>query len=309
VTRRPRLSVVTGAFSYTGSHIATQLLAGGERVRTLSRRPEPGHPLSGRVEHGTLQFSDVGRLRADLRGADTLYNTYWIRFPRDGVTWDDVLANTRTLLGAAREAGVRRVVHLSVTGADERSPLPYYRAKALAERAVREAGLASHAIVRPTLVFGRGDILVTNIAWLLRRLPVLVLPAGGAYRLQPVAVEDVAALAIALGRRGDDVTRDAAGPETMTFAALIRAVRAATGARCRLARAPAGAALALSAVAGRVLGDVLVTRDELAGVMAGLLVSREPPAGRRRLAGFLASEGEALGRAFVSERRRNWPAS
>ena len=300
------LSVVTGAFSYTGSHIAARLLADGERVRTLSRRPDPAHPLSARVEPGTLQFADRDRLRDDLRGATTLYNTYWIRFPRGATTWDDVLDNTRTLLRAAAEAGVRRVVHLSVTGADERSPLPYYRSKALAERAVREAGLPSHAIARPTLVFARGDVLLNNIAWLLRRLPVFVIPGDGGYRVQPVAAEDVAELAIALGRRDDDATVDAAGPDALAFAELVALVRAATGARCRLVHAPPRAALALAGAAGAVRGDTLVTRDELAGAMAELLVSSQPPAGRRRIAHWLAADGPALGRAFVSERDRNW---
>jgi uncharacterized protein YbjT (DUF2867 family) len=303
------VSVVTGAFSYTGSHIAARLLADGERVRTLSRRPDPAHPLSARVEAGTLQFADAGRLRADLAGATTLYNTYWIRFPRGDVTWDDVVANTRTLLRAAAAAGVRRVVHVSVTGARADSPLPYYRHKAIAERAVREAGTASHAILRPTLVFGRGDILVNNIAWLLRRLPVFVIPGAGGYRLAPVAVEDVAELAVGLGRRDDDVAVDAAGPDTLSFAALVRLVRAAVGARCRLVHAPPRVALALAAAAGALRGDALVTRDELAGVMAELLVSAGPPAGRRRLGEWLAAEGPALGRSFVSERERNWPGS
>jgi NADH dehydrogenase len=136
------VSVVTGAFSFTRSPNAARLLADGERVRTLSRRPDPAHPLSARVEPGTLQFADADRLRADLAGATTLYNTYWIRFPRGAVTWDHVLANTRALLRAAAEAGVRRVVHLSVTGAREDAPLAYYRHKAIAERAVRERNWA-----------------------------------------------------------------------------------------------------------------------------------------------------------------------
>ena len=300
------VSVVTGAFSYTGSHIAARLLADGERVRTLSRRPATTHPLSARVEYGALQFADPDRLRADLRGATTLYNTYWIRFPRGATTWDDVLRNTRVLLRAAAEAGVRRVVHVSVTGAREDSPLPYYAFKARAERAVREAGLESHAILRPTLVFARGDVLLNNVAWLLRRLPVFVIPGTGAYRVQPVAAEDVAELAVALGRHEADTTADAAGPDALAFAALVRMVRAATGARCRLVHAPPRVALALAGAAGVVRGDALVTGDELAGVMAELLVSADPPAGRRRLGEWLAAEGPALGRVFVSERDRNW---
>jgi NAD(P)-dependent dehydrogenase (short-subunit alcohol dehydrogenase family) len=109
------LSVVTGAFSYTGSHIAARLLDDGERERTLSRRPDPAHPLAAHVAPGTLQFADCDRLRADLRGATTLYNTYWIRFPRGDTTWDDVLVNTRArvmaelLVSSQPPAGRRRI--------------------------------------------------------------------------------------------------------------------------------------------------------------------------------------------------------
>jgi NADH dehydrogenase len=298
------MHVVTGAFSYTGSYVARELLSRGEAVKTLSRAPDPAHPLSPSVVFGQLHF-DEAALADELRGAATLYNTYWVRFEARGVTWATVLANTRVLLRAARIAGVRRVVHFSVSNASEDSPYPYFRAKAAAEREVRNSGL-SHAVVRPTLIVGRDDVLLNNIAWGLRRLPLFLVPGDGRYRVQPVTVEDLARLAVDLGQGTDDMTRDAAGPDAVPFDELVDAIRETIGARCPIVRAPMPLALLAARTAGRILGDVVVTRDELRALRDELLVSREPPAGATGFYDWLAANGDALGRAFVAEFRRNW---
>jgi len=299
------MDVVTGAFSYTGSFIARRLLQSGGRVRTLSRAPDPEHPLAPEVEFARLDFSRPDELTHALRGAQTLYNTYWIRFPRGRQTFDDAVANTKTLLEAAARAGVQRVVHVSVSNPSADSPLPYYRAKAAAEDVVRSSGI-SHAIVRPTLVFGRGDILVNNIAWTLRRLPLFVVPGDGNYRVQPVAAEDVAELAVELGAATVDAVRDAAGPDVLEFNDFVSLIDAAVGGRARIAHLPVRVAVPLSRVAGLLLRDVPLTRDEVWGLELGLLVSSEPPAARRRLSDFVSENADALGRAYVSELARNF---
>jgi NADH dehydrogenase len=295
-------NVVTGVFSYTGGAIARRLLDAGESVTTLSRRPEPDHPLAPSAAFERLQFDDPDALVASLRGARVLYNTYWIRFPRGAVTWDTVLANTRTLLEAARAAGVERVVQVSVSNASEDSPFCYFRAKALAERALRESGLP-HAIVRPTLVFGAGDLLVNDIAWVLRRFPFFPVPSDAAYPIQPVSLEDVAELAVT-ARDGTCV--DAAGPDMLPFERLVRLVRAAVGSRSTVVRGPRAVPLALARVVGHAFRDVLVTPAELDAIRAGLLVSSQEPTGSARFEDWLARDAELLGRSFVSERKRNW---
>ena len=299
------VNVVTGVFSYTGGYIARELLARGERVRTLSRRPEPGHPLAAEVALGTLQFDDEAALARDLEGAVTLYNTYWIRFPRGAVTWEDVVGNTRVLLRAARAAGVTRVVQFSVANASETSPYGYFRAKARAERALRESGI-SYAVVRPTLIFGRGEFLLENIAWALRRFPFFLVPGGEGFRVQPVSATEVARLAVELAGRRDDVVADAAGPVVYTLSELVGAVRGAVGATSRLVRCPAGLVLAAARLGELALGDVLVTREELGALRSNLLTSNAPAVGTAHLEDWLAAEAERLGRAFASERRRNW---
>ena len=296
----PELAVVTGAFSFTGSFVAERLLAVGVAVRTLSRRDDPSHPLHGRVELAPLQFADEAALVESLRGARTLYNTYWIRFEHGGSTFDRAVSNTRLLFRAARTAGVERVVHVSVSNPSEGSPLPYFRGKARCEQALAESGL-EHAIVRPTLVFGPRDILVSNIAWILRRFPVFLVPGDGRYRLQPVSAEDVAEIAVTA-----EGTVDAAGPEVYTFDELVRAIGAAVGCPRRLVHVPTMAALAVGAAVGLARRDAILTRDEAAGLAAELLVSHVPPLGRASFRDWLPANGDGLGRRYVSELARNF---
>jgi uncharacterized protein YbjT (DUF2867 family) len=298
------VDVVTGAFSFTGRYVAARLLKLGREVRTLTRHPRSASPFGRRVEAFPLDF-DLDTLTKRLRGADTLYNTYWIRSPRGNVTFERVLDNTATLLRAAREAGVRRVVQLSVANASASSALPYFRAKALAEEALSSSGL-SYAIVRPTLVFAREDVLVNNIAWLLRRLPLFVVPGSGRYTLQPVAVEDVADLAVAAGSGTEPTVMDAAGPDILSFDELVRLVREAVGSRAAIVHGSPRLALGLSGLVGKIMRDTLVTRAELAGLMQSLLTSEGPPTGPRRFADWLRENAESVGRSYTSETRRNW---
>jgi uncharacterized protein YbjT (DUF2867 family) len=299
------MDVVTGAFSYTGRYIAARLLELGREVRTLTRHPQSSSPFGQRVEARPLEFEDVEALTRSLAGADTLYNTYWIRFPRDGLTFERAVENTAVLLRAARAAGVRRVVHVSVSNPSRSSPLPYFRGKALAEEAHVSSGL-SYGIVRPTLVFGREDVLVNNIAWILRRLPLFVLPGSGEYTLQPVAVEDVAELAVETGLAEKPLVVDSAGPDVLSFVGLVELVRETVGSRARIVRANPRVTVALGRVLGAVMRDTLITRGELAGLMQGLLTSHSPPTGKRGIADWLEQNAESVGSSYTSELRRNW---
>lgn len=293
--------IVTGAFSYTGRFIAARLLAGGRGVRTLSRSgPGPGDP---QLAVSPLRFDDRAELVEALRGAETLYNTYWIRFPYRGMTFERAVENTRILFEAAVEAGVERIVHISVSSPSAESPYPYFRGKAAVERDLASVGVP-FAIVRPTLVFGPHDVLVNNIAWILRRFPVFLVPRGAGYRIQPVAVEDVARLAV----EGHGVI-DAAGPDTLTFEELVRAVRGAVGSKARIVRSGILPALALTKFAGLFLRDIVLTRDELLGLRDDLLVSHDASTGTARFGDWLAENGEVLGRSYVSELARNWRRS
>jgi uncharacterized protein YbjT (DUF2867 family) len=302
-----RVDVVTGGFSYTGKFIARRLLADGRRVRTLTNHTNrPGtEDLQAELEVEPLQFDDRQRLVAALRGANTLYNTYWVRFPHAGLDFDGAVANTRVLMQAAVEAGVRKVVHISVSNPSLDSPLPYYAGKARTEEIVRESGLP-WAIVRPTLVFGAGDILINNIAWALRRMPVFAMPGLGHYRVQPVAAEDVAEIAVSAASHEEDMTVDAAGPETVAFEELVDEISIAVQRRPRFVYLTPGLFMRAIRVVGLVVRDTVLTREEIDGLMSELLVSAEAPLGTARFDDWLLQHGEALGLHYSSELDRHF---
>ncbi len=304
----PSLAVVTGAFGYTGRYIAQRLLDSGATVRTLTRNPAAGESCGGRVERRPLDFSNAAQLAESLEGADTLYNTYWIRFSRGPVNHDTAVGNSRVLVNAAAAAGVRRIVHISITNASADSPLPYFRGKGLVENHIRDSGLP-YSIVRPTVIFGREDILINNIAWFLRRFPVFPIAGRGDYRLQPVFVDDVARLAVASASADGNTILDAVGPETFTFKELVQQIHQATGGRARLLHLPPSLVYAAAALMGLALRDVVLTRDEIAGLMAGRLVSADQPAGTTRLTEWMRQHRDTLGRRYASELTRHYRLS
>ncbi|MDX6533674.1 MAG: hypothetical protein QOF68_1418 [Gaiellales bacterium] len=301
---------MTGAYSYSGSVIARRLLDHGYDVATLSRRTAPAdHPLAGLVRREPLQFGSEDALPRSLAGADVLVNTYWIRFARDGMTFEDAVANSRRLFKAAKRAGVRRIVHLSVTNASAGSPFDYFRGKAAVEESLADT-TDEYAVIRPSLVFGgRQEILINNIAWLLRRLPLYAVPGDGRYRVQPVSVDDVADLAVAAAARHGPSVEDAVGAEVYTFDQFLSLLQRTLRTRTRLVHLPPVVVAALGASLGRLLGDVLITRQEIGALTAGLLVSHDAAAGSRSFAEWLPGQSDWLGRRYANELDRNWRAS
>lgn len=301
----PELNVVTGAFGYTGNYITRRLLSLGKRVRTLTGHPHRPHPFGDQVSVAPLRFDHPSELTNSLRGATILFNTYWIRFPYRKVTFDKAVENTRTLIQAAEEAGVRRIVHISITNASENSPLPYFRGKGFVEQAIRRSRL-SYAIIRPTVIFGAEDILINNIAWCLRRFPLFALFGTGDYRLQPVFVEDVAAIAVGAAHQKDNSIVDAAGPESYTFEELVRLIADTVQSRARIIHLRPGLALFLCRVLGAAVNDVVLTREEVEGLMTNLLISASAPTGQMRLSDWLERNAESVGVRYASELKRHY---
>jgi NADH dehydrogenase len=345
---------VTGAFGYTGKYITRRLLAMGRGVRTLTGHPDRGAAFNDDVTVAPLRFDRPEELVANLRGASTLYNTYWVRFPRGEVTYERAVENTRTLINAAREAGVRRIVHLSITNPFAGSILGYFAGKSAIEQMIFDSGLA-YAILRPTVIFGVEDVLINNIAWLLRHAPVFAMPGSGEYSIQPIYVVDLAEMAVAAGRatgilpvpehgqdghgtmrvtgrttgilpvlgHGQDghgtthdtsnpmqetpnIVLDAVGPEIYTFEELVRLIAGKVGSRARIVHTPPWVALLLSRLVGIAVRDVVLTQDEMKGLMAGLLVSKSAPTGRTRLSEWASRHAHLLGRRYASELDRHF---
>ena len=300
-----RLHVVTGAFGYSGSYITRLLLNRGDRVRTLTNHPGDPQRFGGHVEIAPLDFAKPEKLARNLEGASTLFNTYWIRFPHRGVDFDRAVSNIEALFDAARAAQVPRIVHVSITGASTALDLPYFRGKGLVDQALIASGL-SYTILRPALIYGPEDILLNNIAWLLRRFPLFMIPGGGEYRVQPIFVEDLAHLAAEGSNRRDNYIIDAVGQETYTFNGLVEILKRAVGSRALILHVPPVTARLFADIIGRITHDVTLTKDEVKGLMADLLVSNGRPTAPGRLSEWIHQNAAELGSHYASEiaRRR-----
>ena len=297
------LHAVTGAFGYSGKYIAKRLLDRGHEVITLTNSPERPNPFAGRVKAYPFNFDNPDELARSLQGVSVLYNTYWVRFNHRLFKHADAVANTERLFAAAQEADVARIVHVSITNPSEDSPLEYFSGKARLERALKDSGI-SYAILRPTVLFGKEDILINNIAWALRTLPVFGVFGSGAYRLQPIYVDDLAELAVAQGAQRDNVIIDAIGPETFTYRGLVTLVGEVIGKKRRVISVPPAVGYLAGYLLGKCVGDVMITREEIDGLMADLLYTDSLPAGSTSLTQWIQAHGESLGRKYTSELRR-----
>ena len=299
--------VVTGVSGYTGRYIAQRLLNEGHEILSLTGHPGRPDPFGGRVRIMPYHFDKPDLLARSLVGTDTLFNTYWIRMAYGDLTHERAAENLKTLFAAAQAAGVRRIVHISIANATIDSPLPYYRGKALAEQYLREFG-PSYAIIKPTLLFGHGDILLNNISWALRRFPVFPIPGRGDYPVQPGFVEDIASLAVRQGEHDENVEMDAVGPEIFSYAEYIELVRRSIGMKCLILKLPPGLVLLGSKTVGAFVNDVTLTRDEIDGLSAGLLASRKTgeAALPTRLSQWLQDNAAGLGRQYASELERHY---
>lgn len=300
--------IVTGAFGYSGRYITRRLLERGHQVKTLTNHPARSHPFGSQVTAIPFNFDKPDDLARSLEGASVLYNTYWVRFSHGENTHARAVENTKTLIRAAKTAGVRRMVHVSIAKPSLDSPLSYYHGKAVMEQALRESGLA-YAILRPTVLFGATageDVLINNIAWLLRRFPVFALPGAGDYKIQPIHVEDLAEIAVNAGSATKDATIDAVGPEIFTFAELVRLIARTVNSRALILPTPPGLALMLAQCLSLFVGDVMLTQDEVAGLMGNLLFVDSPPPGKIKLSEWLTTNAALVGTRYASELGRHF---
>jgi uncharacterized protein YbjT (DUF2867 family) len=295
--------VVTGAYGFSGKYITRRLLSLGHAVRTLTNSPHRLNPFGSQVQAFPYNFDQPVQLADSLRGASVLYNTYWIRFEYTTFSQTKAIDDSLTLFQAARQAGVKRVVHISITNPSETSSLPYFSGKAKLERALMESGL-SYAILRPAVLFGSEDILINNIAWALRHLPVYGVFGDGTYRLQPIFVDDLAALAVEQGQQASNQVIDAIGPETFNYRQLVRTIGSIIGKNRPIFSIPPAVGYWVGWLIGKLMGDVFITRDEIDGLMQGLLATSASPAGSTRLTTWAKEHASTLGVHYASELQR-----
>jgi nucleoside-diphosphate-sugar epimerase len=298
--------VVTGGLSYIGKHITQRLISERKRVIVLTGHPNRPNPFQEQIRVVPFNFNNQTKLIDNLRSATTLFNTYWVRFDYGQVTFENAIQNTRRLIEAAKQAGIRKVVHLSVSNPSEDSPFPYFRGKAVLEQMVRNCGLP-FVIIRPTLVYGgQEEILINNIAWLLQHFPIFAIPHPGESRLQPIFVKDLANFVVTKSQIPDNTIVDAAGPETFTFEEMVRLIAQKMERRPYFLHVNPTRSLFLLKVIGWFVRDIVLTKDELGALMANLLIARNPPVGKTRLKDWLDESADHLGRRYASELVRHY---
>lgn len=301
------IHVVTGAFGYSGKYIAKRLLDEDRKVITLTNSWQRANPFNDRVKAYPFNFDNPDKLVQSLIGADVLYNTYWVRFNFSGrkVQFKHNIAveNTLRLFSAAKDAGVNRIVHVSITNPSTGSHLEYFSGKAILEKALIDSGI-SYAILRPTVLFGKEDILINNIAWMLRTFPVFGVFGDGSYRLQPIYVDDLAKLAVEQGKSRENVIIDAIGPETFTYRGLVKKIGEIIGKERPIISVPDFAGYGIGRLIGRFVGDITITKEEIEGLKADLLCTNSPPAGTTRLTQWTRQNAHTLGVKYANELAR-----
>lgn len=296
--------VVTGAFGYSGRYITRRLLAAGKKVRTLTNSPNRSGEFLGQIEVSPFHFDEPEKLVDALTGATVLYNTYWVRFNHKTFQHSGAVENTLKLFEAAKKAGVRRIVHTSITNPSESSHLEYFSGKAILEKALIESGI-SYAILRPTVLFGEEDILINNIVWLLRTFPVLGVFGDGKYKLQPIYVDDFAKLAVEKGTQNTNEIINAIGPETWAYKDMIVEIsRIVLGKTRPMIPISDGFGYAVGKAVGAFVGDVVITKEEIQGLKENLLYVDAPAAGETKLTDWLQEHRETVGRKYTSELAR-----
>jgi NADH dehydrogenase len=300
---RKKIHAVTGAFGFSGKYITQRLLNQGHPVITLTNSVRRANPFENKIKVYPFNFDRPEALTESLQDVSVLYNTYWVRFNHKHFTHAAAVKNTQGMFAAARKAGVERIVHISITNPSETSPLEYFSGKAKLERALIETGIP-YAILRPAVLFGKEDILINNIAWALRKLPVFGVFGDGNYRLQPIFVDDLAALAVDFGEQRENVIIDAIGPETFTYRELVRTIGDIIGKRRPIVPVAPWMGYLVGSLLGKVKNDIMITKEEIEGLMTDLLYVDSPPTGSTRLTEWARNHAHTLGLKYTSELAR-----
>ncbi|MCF6148825.1 MAG: NAD(P)H-binding protein [Candidatus Kuenenia sp.] len=297
------LHAVTGAFGFSGRYIARNLLDRGLNVLTLTNSLHLANPFGERVKAHPFHFDKPDKLAESLSGVSVLYNTYWVRFNYKTFNYSTAVDNTFTLFEAAKKAGVKRVVHTSITNPSENSPYEYFRDKAIIEKRLIESGI-SYAILRPAVLFGKEGILINNIAWALRKFPFFSIFGDGNYRLQPIYVDDFAKLAAEQGEKNENTIINAIGPETFSYRGLVAEIGSIIGKKRPFISVPPAFGYFFALIIGKFVHDVMLTKDEINGLMDNLLYIDAPPAGKTKLTEWVRENADILGSHYESELAR-----
>lgn len=295
--------MVTGAYGFSGKYIAKSLLKAGVPVSTITNSPNRKNEFGNQLKAMKFNFEDHGKLVESLKNVSTLYNTYWVRFNHELFSHQDAVENTLKLFSAAKEAGVSRIVHTSITNPSLDSNLEYFKGKAILEKALIESGM-SYSILRPAVIFGDEDILINNIAWILRKIPIFPIFGYGSYRIQPIYVKDFAKLAVREGKNTENVIINAVGPETYSYRQLIEKIGDIIGINKPIISVKPKIGYIAGSLIGKIVKDVVITKEEIKGLMADLLCVDSAPTGETKLSDWALLHKNTLGYKYSSELAR-----
>jgi len=294
---------VTGAFGYSGKYIARNLLSEGKEVITLTNSINRPNPFGEKVKPFLFNFDKTEELCKTLENVKVLYNTYWVRFNHSTFKHSVAVDNTITLFEAAKKAGVERIIHVSITNPSKESNLEYFNGKAILEEALINSGI-SYAILRPTVIFGQEDILINNIAWMIRKFPRMGVFGDGKYRLQPIFVEDMAEIAVAEGKNTENKIIDAIGPETFTYRELVEIIAETIEVKRKIISVSDGFGYFVGKIVGLLKGDYVITKPEIEGLKSDLLFTNSKPAGKTKLTDWIKQNKSTLGVYYSNELKR-----
>jgi uncharacterized protein YbjT (DUF2867 family) len=235
--------LVTGASGFVGNEVVKELLAQGRQVRALVRRgSEKKLQARERVEIAFGDCLDPEAVALAAAGCDAVIHLVGIirEFPGRGITFEQVhVQATRNVVGAAKNAGVRRYLHMSALGARPEPADPYHVTNFRADEYVIHSGL-TYTIFRPSVIYGPEDQSINLFARHIRRLAFLPIIGDGAYQLQPAPVWTVArAFALALDRpRTENRIYDLGGPEPLTFNEVIDTIARVLGRKVKKIHQP-----------------------------------------------------------------------
>jgi NADH dehydrogenase len=221
--------LVTGGTGFIGSRVVEQLIQSREEIRILLRphRKTPNLPRKIALDIAVSSMEDERGLRAALRNVDTVFHFATAEHQGQDADLESVdVRGTQSLLNAAREAEVKRILFLGRVGADKSSSYPVLRAKALAEDEVRKSGIP-FCILRLTDVFGANDHFTLEIASAIRHAPlVLPYPGGGKAIVQPLWIEDLLSVMMLIQeiKRFNNGVYEIGGGEFFEFTRIARTV-------------------------------------------------------------------------------------
>jgi NADH dehydrogenase len=272
---------VFGGTGFLGQHVVRHLAARRVAVRVAARHAERRR-MSVCGEPSSLKFvrtdiNDDASVRAAVAGAIGVVNAVSLYMERDRESFHAIHVEAAARVARhARDAGVERFVHVSGIGACPQSPSSYIRCRGKGEEAVH-AAFPGATIVRPAVMFGPGDSLITPLTDLVRRLPVFPLFGRGLTRLQPVSVGDVAeAIARVLAAPKPERVYELGGPRIYTYRDLIRTIADHVHARPVLVSVPVGAWQTLGFLM-ELMARPLVTRSQVELMAIDNVASPECP--------------------------------